>query len=68
MKSNTSIFHQSNLSWAFWRIAAFVTGIAVERKRLLAKILAVTPFVAAGAAAYVVGRVLGSAFMNGFMF
>lgn len=43
----------------FWRIAASLIGFAVRRKRIFERILTYTPFVIAGAVAYMLGRLLG---------
>ena len=43
----------------FWRLAASMIGIAVRRKDIFERILTYTPFVIAGAVAYMLGRLIG---------
>lgn len=68
MNNTIPVFRQSTFTWAFWRLAAYIAGFAVERKRLLLIIVAYTPFIVAGVVAYALGRAIGSAFLNGFAF
>jgi hypothetical protein len=68
MNKNYALKPQSIASWMFWRTAAYLAGVAVERRRLLMKTLTYSPFILAGAAAYIVGRVLGAMFLSGFSF
>jgi hypothetical protein len=68
MNRNEAFGPQSLLSWLFWRTAAYLAGLAVARRRLLMKTLTYSPFILAGAAAYVLGRMIGAMFLSGFAF
>ena len=51
---------QTYIKVAFWRAASFMTGVAVNNRRIFHRILWVSPIVLAAIAAFLLGKVFGS--------
>jgi len=53
----------TTIKLAFWRTAASAMGFAVRKKNTLERTINYAPFAVAGAAAYLLGRLIGELLM-----